>query len=404
LAKPFADAALQSEVEHVSQSTMTHTAAALVLGSAGVRIQGDAGASQRQVLEWLGALGLARYITHDTLSGVASFTLAQPFYNDWVPNGDTTGVSTALALDTDNHPQDLEREIVVTMLAAPRAFDFPNADEWMAAVRMRCNIVQAARRTQLAFHTTELERPTDCWAYDEDTGFTVLPGKSLIEALQKATQPDASGKLYAFSCYRASEYVILLAIAQELARTHPALLDAIQMYCERQAIKSGRFHGAFLYEYGSMEAPLPPGYYVPGDRLWFRNPDAHSSDVSGYEGSWVFYLGNGLFSNFWQRGKHFTLTSKCVEIYHWRHATFLGADGELRIDEAVVERLAQQSLSDPATVRDIVSKMAVLRDPAGVYASGGIIDASREFPRWVCPGTADMPLPALNVSSLHQPA
>ena len=91
---------------------------------------------------------------------------------------------------------------------------------------------------------------------------------------------------------------------------------------------SGRFHDTFLHEYGSLAEPLPQRFYVPGDRLWFRNPDSASSDVEGYEGSWVFYLGGGLFNNFWERDQPFTLTSKCVEIHHWQHA--LRADAGAR--------------------------------------------------------------------------
>lgn len=142
-----------------------------------------------------------------------------------------------------------------------------------------------------------------------------------------------------------------------------------------------------------MEAPLPPGYYVPGDRLWFRNPDAHSSDVSGYEGSWVVYLGGGLFTNFWQRERPYTLTTKCLELFHWRHATYTDQDGELRIDEAMVEERVRASLVDPAEVAKILALMMCWREPKGVYASGGCIDTSREYPRWVCPGTADLTLP-----------
>ena len=42
----------------------------------------------------------------------------------------------------------------------------------------------------------------------------------------------------------------------------------------------------------------------------------------------------------------------------------------------------------------ILDVMLRLREPKGVYQSGGCIDSSREYPRWVCPGTADMVLPA----------
>src|SRR3546814_13180773 len=77
------------------------------------------------------------------------------------------------------------------------------------------------------------------WRYDEARGFTIEPGVSLIEALQKATQPDASGKLYSFSCYRATEYVTLLGIALELQAAHPALYAGLQRSEGRRVGKEG---------------------------------------------------------------------------------------------------------------------------------------------------------------------
>src|SRR5690606_2505223 len=125
--------------------------------------------------------------------------------------------------------------------------------------------VQAARRTVLAFDTEQAERPPECWTYAEPTGFTLVPGHDLIDALRKATQPEVSGNLYSFSCYRATEYVLLLALAQELAEANPALLQALQRQWETRAIMSGEFHEVFLHEYGSLREPLPHRYYVPGD-------------------------------------------------------------------------------------------------------------------------------------------
>lgn len=54
------------------------------------------------------------------------------------------------------------------------------------------------------------------------------PGCALIDALIKATQPEVSGTLYFLSCYRATEYVILLAMAHELERSNPDLLTRLQ--------------------------------------------------------------------------------------------------------------------------------------------------------------------------------
>jgi hypothetical protein len=322
-----------------------------------------------------------------------SFHLRADLAQKWAPGLDTTGLTEQLQLDTEHRAGDLEREILLAMLLSPVGFEFPSHAELASAVRIRRNLVVAARKTALAFHTTEVDRPEDCWTYAEGRGFTVRSGQALIPALQKATQPESSGKLYSFSCYRATEYVVLLAIAQELEHCNPALLDNLQHQWERCAIMSGQFHEVFLREYGSMEAPLPPKYYVPGDRLWFRNPDAHSSDVTGYEGSWVFYLGGGLFTNFWKREQPYTLTSKCLELFHWRHATYTDEAGELRIDESIVEERVKASMADPTQAAQILELMLRLREPQGVYQAGGCIDTSREYPRRVCPGTADMVLP-----------
>jgi len=307
----------------------------------------------------------------------------------------TLQLSEKLELNSQNKPVDLEKEIFLSMLLGPQVFEFSGYAEIESAIRIRRNIVEAARRTALAFHSSKIERPDDCWIYSEERGFTVLPGKSLMEALRKATQPEASGHRYAFSCYRATEYVILLAIAQEIATCNPALLLQLQQQWETRAIMSRQFHDVFLHEFGSLSEPLPAGYYVPGDRLWFRNPDERSADIAGYEGSWVFYLGNGLFSNFWERERPYTLASKCIEIYHWRHGACEDKAGVLQMDEARVEQCVRDTRRNPAEVERILGLMMRLRDPQGVYADGGCIDASREFPRCVCAGSADVILPGV---------
>jgi hypothetical protein len=312
----------------------------------------------------------------------------------WAPGFDTLQLATALQLDTEGQAQDLIREIVVSMLMGPIAFEFPSVDELVSAVRIRVNIVQAARKTTLAFQTNEADRPPDFWAYDEDRGFITRRDVSLIRALEMATQPEISGALYSFSCYRASEYVILLGIAQELEHCNPPLYAQLQSMWGTHPIKSGKFHDVFLHEQGSMDAPLPPNFFVPGDRTWFRNPDEASADASGFEGSWVIYLGSGRFNNFWKRDCPYTLTDKCLEIYHWRHGLFKDALGDERIDEEKVAQLVGASMQDADEVKRIVALMSRYREARGVYtAAGGCIDTTREFARWVCPGTADLVLP-----------
>ncbi len=353
----------------------------------------DAAATQRSFMEQVARLGLDQAVTLTQTDGHFRFRLRDELARDWTPECDTLQLCIKLQLQPERSAADLEKEIIIAMLAGPVVFEYPSYAEFAASVRIRRNIVGAARRTGLSFHTSEIERPEKYWTYTEGRGFTLLPGKSLIEALIMATQPEVSGQQYSFSCYRASEYVTVLGIAQELEVSNPALFEQLQQHWKSRAIMSRQFHDVFLREYGSMEAPLPPKYYVPGDRLWFRNPDEHSSDVEGFEGSWVIYLGGGLFTNFWKYDKPYSMTEKCLEIYHWRDGVYRDADGNLKMNEDIVEDRVRATLQNPAEVERILQRMLRMRDPGGIYAEGGCIDTSREYARWVCPGTSDMVLP-----------
>ena len=358
----------------------------------GIEIAGNAGQVWQQMFQLLASLDLLHYVKIVKSPPSTKFVLQDDFFHRLAPQFDTTLLCTRFGLDSTNRPEDLDREIILALLAAPRLLNFPSFDEFISALNMRKTIVRAAQKTHLAFKTSEAERPAEYWQYDDERGFTVRPGKSLITALEKATQPELSGSLYSFSCYRASEYVLLLAIAKELERVNPQLFNKLQSCFEQQPIKSGRFHDAFLVEYGSSDTPLPMQYYIPGGRVWFKNPDRYSSDVSGYEGSWVFYLGNGLFSNFWKRNAPFTLKTKCIEIYHWRNAVYVDQDGEPRIHDVLVDQMVAETLGNPADAERIFASMMRLRDPAGQYADGGCVDLSREYPRYVCPDTATIAL------------
>ncbi len=329
----------------------------------------------------------------DAEGACVAFRLKGSYQNQWAPDWDTTQLNERLGMDSRRDEVSLDKEILVAMLAATTPFVFPSYEELAAAIRIRHNIVRAGYLAELNFDTNATERPEDCWHYDEDAGFLLNPGVSIIQALTKATQPDGTHPAYSFSCYRATEYVILLGIAQELQRSNPTLLKELETRSENRAIRSGEFHEVFLKEYGSIEHPFPMGYYVPGDRVWFRNPDDRSSDISGYEGSWVIYLGHNLFTNFWKRNSPFTLQTKCVEVFHWKDGAYVGSDGELHMNEAVVEQAVEKSLADKNLYPQIIERMMRYRDPQGVYDQGGCIDTSRESPRWVCPLTGDLKIP-----------
>ena len=309
------------------------------------------------------------------------------------PQFDTLGLAAAQQWQGAHSDTDLQREILWTLLASPVTQSFPSFEEFESALRIRWRLVRAAQNTSMDFKTDEVDRPSEHWQYHPDTGFTLKPGKCLIEALTLATQPARSGRQYAFSCYRATEYVMLLALAQEAHDHNPELLDRLQRQWRTRAIMSGPFQDTLLRELGSQTQPLPMHWYVPGDRVWFRNPDDASSDVYGYEGSWVLYLGGGLFTNFWQHDQPYDIVSKCLEIYHWRDGVYRDEHDKLCMDEAVVKSHVERTRSSPVQTRQVLERMRRLRDPAGVYAHGGCMDATREMTRWVRPGTCDIVLP-----------
>ena len=119
--------------------------------------------------------------------------------------------------------------------------------------------------------------------------------------------------------------------------------------------------------------------------------------MTGYEGSWVIYMGGGLFSNFWKRDQPFTLTHKCVEINHWRDGLVQAANGEWVIDEERVEACVAQTLSDPQKLTTVLQRMMRMRDPKGVYDLGGCLDTTREHPRQIHPHHCELVLPALPI-------
>lgn len=275
----------------------------------------------------------------------------------------------------------LVREVWFAMLCAPVRIDFSSLDELQSHLRIRCNIARAAEKTALAFKTSAAERPMDFWHDEPDVGFLLKPDACLVDALIAATQPERTGRLYDFSCYRATEYVILLGIAQEARISAPGLYKSLEDAARRKCIKSGLFHDVFLTEYGTTDAPVPGSYYVPGDRVWFKNPDETSASASGYEGSWVIYLGNGLFSNFWKRDSPYSLHSKALEVYHWRDGAYVDEESVIQMNEDAVEAEVALTRADKSKCQRVLEKMSRYRDPMGIYGDGGCIDASREFPR-----------------------
>lgn len=297
----------------------------------------------------------SEYKTDDCLEA----RLQQGYFDLWCPGFDTLQMRSLAHEMGLSDKQNLEREVVLAMLAAPETMTFRSVAQLESHIRIRVHIARAAAKTSLAFNTEAAERPSEYWQGDSEKGFVIRQGVGLEEAIIAATQPEVTGRQYEFSCYRAAEYLVLLGLAQEAKLVNPTYLNELEAQCRQQVPRSDPFQTTYVYEYGTPDKPIPMHYYVPGDRLWFKNPDDRSSDVKGFEGSWVFYLGGGLYSNFWRRDKPFDLTSKCLEIYHWRDGAYVNSSGALSMDESIVEQQVELTRQSPEKLNRVMSKMMV---------------------------------------------
>jgi hypothetical protein len=294
------------------------------------------------------------------------------------PDFDTANITTFLRTHQPNRDRALISEIILAMALSPDVVYFGSEQELKSNLRMRCTVVQVASRTELNFDTSSITRPQAYWIYTKENGFLLRQGVSLADGLERALCPDVSGFTYAFSCQRASEYLILYAVVCELQRVNKTGLNDIEQQWRKRALTGDDFLFRFLGERGTRENPIPMRYYIPGDRIWFKNPDDHSSDIEGFEGSWVIYLGSGRFCNLWDCQSPYTLEEKCLEIFYWSKSTAVNDSGVLFMNEDLVKEQVNKALNDPDLSRSILEKMMVYRDPTGVYADGGCIDLSRD--------------------------
>jgi hypothetical protein len=369
-------------------------------GRGGIRVRVENDVRAAEVDGWLSnlldrtELKEARITTrrHGTTGPYLQVQVRSELAAEWAPGDDTSRLCQILKLDTEGNDGDLDREILLAMMLSPVPFEFPSHDELMSAVRIRRFICQAARRTAIAFDTSAAERPPDYWRYDEDRGFVLLPGKSLIAAMEKATNSGVPDTLYTFSCRRATEYLVLLGHVREAMTCNPKLWGQLHRQAETRAVKGSEFDGVFVRTIGSAAEPFPVRYFVPGDRHWFRNTDPVSSNVTGYEGSWTIHLGGGLFADFWRRDRVFTLETKLACVYHWRNAVCRDSHGDLQIDETRVDELIEESVRPSGDLDRILQETLRLQSPLGIEG-GGCIEPHREHPCLVRPETTDLVLP-----------
>jgi hypothetical protein len=51
------------------------------------------------------------------------------------------------------------------------------------------------------------------------------------------------------------------------------------------------------------------------------------------------------------------------------------------------------TLRNPTKLKWVLQRMMKMRDPKGVYADGGCLDSTREYPKQIFPGISELNLP-----------
>jgi len=141
----------------------------------------------------------------------------------------------------------------------------------------------------------------------------------------------------AFGCYTATKIVIIQGILdyyqrikkdevkanaiKKALRSDGEVLVNIEpdsMWDSFQHNQNGKHnHPGKLLAVKTHVAPLN---FIPGDWVYFKNTDAISADISGYEGSNSIYMGRARFDDFYDdNGHHFLYNEKLREVYNWRH-------------------------------------------------------------------------------------
>ena len=160
--------------------------------------------------------------------------VTKDFVRECSPDFDTAKISIALSLDSDHSNYDWMIETLICMAISPVPFFFPDHQELLANLRMRWDVVETAKRTELAFDTSKHSRPEAFWLPDDTSGPRLRVGADITKALEHALCPELSGQRYTFSCQRACEYLMLTGLTKELTRSNNDMLSAIEKQWQKK--------------------------------------------------------------------------------------------------------------------------------------------------------------------------
>jgi hypothetical protein len=292
----------------------------------------------------------------------------------------------------------LDIEIILSLLGSSIHFVYDSLDDLLSEISIRRNISYYASKTYVSLNTNDdiiIKRPEEYFK-NNDTDIILLEDASLIDGIIYSLLPELSNNLYEFSCKRVCEYIVLVSILLELKKHNKNnIIKKIEDIYRKKPIKSVSFNDTFMTEYGSNTLPVPKLFYIPGDKLWFKNMDDKSSDIAAFEGKWAIYLGNGLFADFWKTSgditNQFTFEDILIEIYNWRFCVKLDDNNEPYIDEVEVykrikyckenEKEKNRIISIMNNYYDNIDEIKVNKNYYKQNFIEGSIDKTREKPK-----------------------
>lgn len=184
---------------------------------------------------------------------------------------------------------------------------------------------------------------------------------------------------YSFGCYTAAKIIASQGVLDVFARTHPdeKRLKAVKdsLWSDGDPLIGVEPGGMWFFERDYEPGPTPKEgkilrleenvaaeMFIPGDWVYMLNTDPVSYEKTGYEGSNAFYLGRGLFSDYYADNNHaYPYWRKLDEVFQWRNGVFSRSRDAQKITPLGMKRLREMGESPE---------------------KGGLVLPYRATPRW----------------------
>ena len=230
-----------------------------------------------------------------------------------------------------------KKEIVLALMHPGRKTEFAgkacNLDALKDHVNVRQMIVAWAENLEWKFPDGQ----SASWNRAYWIAGTLRPDKPLLDAM---TDFFINQEQCSVGCYTATKIVIIQGVLDYYARIKkdPAMVEQIKKTLMRDGEvlvdiepdamwnflrdtkqSSQSVVGKLL----TVQFDVAPYNFIPGDWVYFVNPDSETADLSGYEGSNSIYMGRGRFDDFYNdNNHHYLYTEKLKEVYNWRFGVF----------------------------------------------------------------------------------